>query len=183
MSTVVVADRRREQVVERVAGACREGRQAYWVCTLIEESEALQAQAAEDTAAALAEALDGLKVGLVHGRLKAAEKEAMMAAFKAGGIDLLVIYNSGRFRMGGRGSLAGLMPYGDANRIVVEMAGEVLTVVQDREREAVGPVLDPLGGHAAARRVGRQQRPVEKPDLSSRTVSHDEAVADHAERG
>ena len=90
VSTVVVADRRREQVVERVAGACREGRQAYWVCTLIEESEALQAQAAEDTAAALAGALEGLRVGLVHGRLKAAEKQTVMTAFKAGEIDLLV---------------------------------------------------------------------------------------------
>ena len=90
VSTVVVADRRREQVVERVAGACREGRQAYWVCTLIEESEALQAQAAEETAAALAEALEGLRVGLVHGRLKGAEKESVMSTFKAGEIDLLV---------------------------------------------------------------------------------------------
>jgi ATP-dependent DNA helicase RecG len=90
VSTVVVADSRRDQVVERIALDCREGRQAYWVCTLIEESEALQAQAAEDTAAALDEALQGLRVGLVHGRLKAADKEAMMAAFKAGGIDLLV---------------------------------------------------------------------------------------------
>ena len=50
---------------------------------------------------------------------------------EAGGIDLIIIYNSGRFRMAGRGSLAGLMPYGDANGIVIEMAGEVLTVVQD----------------------------------------------------
>jgi len=90
VSTVVVADGRRGQVVERVAGACREGRQAYWVCTLIEESEALQAQAAEDTAATLSEALEGLRIGLVHGRLKAAEKESVMAAFKAGDIDLLV---------------------------------------------------------------------------------------------
>ncbi|MCB1723350.1 MAG: ATP-dependent DNA helicase RecG [Chromatiaceae bacterium] len=90
VSTVVVADSRRDQVVERVALACREGRQAYWVCTLIEESEALQAQAAEDTAAALTEALDGLRIGLVHGRMKATDKEAVMAAFKAGGIDLLV---------------------------------------------------------------------------------------------
>jgi ATP-dependent DNA helicase RecG len=90
VSTVVVAGRRRDQVVERVAMACRDGRQAYWVCTLIEESEALQAEAAEDTAAALGEALQGLRVGLVHGRLKAAEKAAAMAAFKAGEIDLLV---------------------------------------------------------------------------------------------
>jgi len=90
VSTVVINDRRRDQVVERVARACMEGRQAYWVCTLIEESEALQCQAAEDTAAALGEALDGLRIGLVHGRLKAADKEAVMGAFKAGEIDLLV---------------------------------------------------------------------------------------------
>jgi ATP-dependent DNA helicase RecG len=90
VSTVVVADARRQQVVERIALACREGHQAYWVCTLIEESEALQAQAAEDTAEILTEALQGLRVGLVHGRLKATEKEAVMAGFKAGAIDLLV---------------------------------------------------------------------------------------------
>jgi len=90
VSTVVVADSRRDQVLERVAGACVEGRQAYWVCTLVEESEVLQAQAAEDTAAALTEVLEGLRVGLVHGRLKGTQKEAVMAAFKAGEIDLLV---------------------------------------------------------------------------------------------
>ncbi|MES9897616.1 MAG: ATP-dependent DNA helicase RecG [Sedimenticola sp.] len=90
VKTVVISDARREEVVARVDGACREGRQAYWVCTLIEESEALQCQAAEETEVLLAAALPGLRVGLVHGRLKAAEKEAMMAAFKAGDIDLLV---------------------------------------------------------------------------------------------
>jgi ATP-dependent DNA helicase RecG len=90
VATVAVADTRRAQVVERVAHACAEGRQAYWVCTLIEESEALQAQAAEDTAAALTEALDGLAIGLVHGRLKAADKAAVMQQFKDGAIDLLV---------------------------------------------------------------------------------------------
>jgi ATP-dependent DNA helicase RecG len=90
VTTVAIADTRREQVVERVARACAEGRQAYWVCTLIEESETLQAQAAEDTAAVLAEALEGLRVGLVHGRLKAPEKAAVMAGFKAAEIDLLV---------------------------------------------------------------------------------------------
>ena len=89
-TTVVVADKRRAEVIERVARACSEGRQAYWVCTLIEESEALQCEAAEDTASALAEALEGLRIGLVHGRLKAAEKESVMAAFKSAEIDLLV---------------------------------------------------------------------------------------------
>lgn len=90
VSTVVVTESRRDQVIERVALACREGRQAYWVCTLIEESEALQCQAAEDTALLLTEALQGLRIGLVHGRLKGPDKEAVMAAFKAGEIDLLV---------------------------------------------------------------------------------------------
>lgn len=90
VETVVVPDSRRDQVVQRVRLACAEGRQAYWVCTLIEESESLQCQAAEATAAQLAEALPDLKVGLVHGRMKADEKERMMVAFAGGEIDLLV---------------------------------------------------------------------------------------------
>ena len=90
VKTVVVSDSRRDEVIERVRGACRAGRQAYWVCTLIEESESLQCQAAEETARQLAEELEGLEVGLVHGRLDPREKEAVMAAFKAGETDLLV---------------------------------------------------------------------------------------------
>jgi ATP-dependent DNA helicase RecG len=90
VTTAVISDRRRDEVVARVRAACAEGRQAYWVCTLIEESESLQCQAAEDTAAQLAAALPQLRIGLVHGRLKSADKEALMAAFKAGELDLLV---------------------------------------------------------------------------------------------
>ncbi|TXS92412.1 ATP-dependent DNA helicase RecG [Parahaliea aestuarii] len=90
VTTVLIDAARREQVVERVAAACADGRQAYWVCTLVEESDVLQAQAAESTAQELAEALPELRVGLIHGRLKAAEKEAVMAAFKAGELQLLV---------------------------------------------------------------------------------------------
>ncbi|MFP4131634.1 MAG: ATP-dependent DNA helicase RecG, partial [Thiohalospira sp.] len=90
VETVAVPDSRRPEVVERVGRACAEGRQAYWVCTLIEESEASAAQAAEQTAAELGEALPELRVGLVHGRLRPEEKEAVMAAFKAGELDLLV---------------------------------------------------------------------------------------------
>jgi ATP-dependent DNA helicase RecG len=91
VTTVAVPDTRRDQVVERVHKVCtEEQRQAYWVCTLIEESEALQCQAAEDTANQLAEALPDLRIGLVHGRLKSAEKEAVMQAFKAHELDLLV---------------------------------------------------------------------------------------------
>ncbi len=91
VETVVLSDERREEVVAHVHNACAsEGRQAYWVCTLIEESEVLQCQAAEDTAALLKEALIGLRVGLVHGRMKSADKEAVMAQFKSGELDLLV---------------------------------------------------------------------------------------------
>ena len=90
VKTAVVDDRRREEVIDRVRAVCREGAQAYWVCTLIEESEALQCQAAEDTARMLAERLPELRVGLVHGRMKPAEREAVMQAFKAGEMDLLV---------------------------------------------------------------------------------------------
>ncbi|WP_258808190.1 ATP-dependent DNA helicase RecG [Pseudidiomarina sp. CB1] len=91
VTTVAIPDTRREQVVARVHKVCtEEKRQAYWVCTLIEESEALQCQAAEDTANQLAAALPDLRIGLVHGRLKSAEKEAVMQAFKAHELDLLV---------------------------------------------------------------------------------------------
>lgn len=90
VETVVIPDNRRDDVVARVHRACQEGRQVYWVCTLIEESEVLQCQAAEDTATALAEALPEVRVGLVHGRLKSDAKEKVMRAFKQGEIDLLV---------------------------------------------------------------------------------------------
>jgi ATP-dependent DNA helicase RecG len=90
VETVVVQDTRRDEVVQRAHMACKEGRQAYWVCTLIEESEALQCQAAQDTAKQLSEALPELRVGLVHGRMKSADKEHVMAAFKRGEINLLV---------------------------------------------------------------------------------------------
>jgi len=90
VNTIVVSDQRREEVIQRVRHACEEGKQAYWVCTLIEESEALQCQAAEDTAILLQEHLAGLSIGLVHGRLKAQEKADIMARFKAGEIQLLV---------------------------------------------------------------------------------------------
>lgn len=90
IETIVIPDSRRDDVIERVRSACTDGRQAYWVCTLIEESEALQCQAAEVSAQELAERLPGLKVGLVHGRLKSAEKADVMNSFKQGELDLLV---------------------------------------------------------------------------------------------
>ncbi|WFE70307.1 ATP-dependent DNA helicase RecG [Halomonas sp. M1] len=90
VKTVVVSDERRPEVVERIRNACSDGRQAYWVCTLIEESEVLQCQAAEVTREELTHALPALSIGLIHGRMKASEKVAVMEAFKTGELDLLV---------------------------------------------------------------------------------------------
>jgi len=90
VATVALANTRRAEIVERIRSACAEGRQAYWVCTLIEESDLLQAQAAEATFAELTAALAGIRVGFVHGRMKPAEKQAAMQAFKAGATALLV---------------------------------------------------------------------------------------------
>ena len=88
--TKLVSATRRDDVLARVRGACLAGGQAYWVCPLIEESEKLQLQTAQDTYASLMQQLPELRVGLVHGRLKSDEKQAVMAAFQAGEIDLLV---------------------------------------------------------------------------------------------
>jgi ATP-dependent DNA helicase RecG len=90
VKTVVLADARRDEVVQRIRTACLEGRQAYWVCPLIDESEEMPYQAAEETAAALKAALPSLSVGLVHGRMPPAAKEGTMRRFKDGKIQLLV---------------------------------------------------------------------------------------------
>jgi len=90
VQTVVVTEQRRAEIVARILSACRAGRQVYWVCPLIEESEELRYQAAEETAAVLAEALPELRVGLVHGRMPPAKKDQVMHAFKAGQIQVLV---------------------------------------------------------------------------------------------
>ena len=90
VTTAVIAGDRRPEVIERIRVALAEGRQAYWVCPLIEESEVLEAEAAETTAAELERQLPDFRVGLVHGRMKPAEKQAVMDAFKGGEIRLLV---------------------------------------------------------------------------------------------
>ncbi len=90
VQTVVLSAERRPELVERIRAACAEGRQAYWVCTIIDESDEVIAQAAQTTFESLSSALPGLRVGFVHGRMKAREKQATMRAFKAGDIDLLV---------------------------------------------------------------------------------------------
>ncbi len=90
VETVVLSEQRREAVLQRVHQACLNGRQAYWVCTLIEESEVLQCQAAEHTHEFLSKQLPDLSIGLVHGRMKADEKKLVMQSFKAGDIVLLI---------------------------------------------------------------------------------------------
>tara|TARA_R110002020_G_scaffold13380_12_gene48375 strand:+ start:5411 stop:7534 length:2124 start_codon:yes stop_codon:yes gene_type:complete len=90
VTTVAVSGERRAEVVERIRAACAEGRQAYWVCTLIEDSEEVEAQAAQSTFEQLGAALPELRLGLLHGRMRPAEKQAVMARFKAGELHLLV---------------------------------------------------------------------------------------------
>jgi len=90
VKTTVIPSTRRPEVISRISDWVGGGRQVYWVCTLVEESEVLQCEAAENTALALADALPKVRVALVHGRMKSAEKDAVMARFKAGEAGLLV---------------------------------------------------------------------------------------------
>jgi len=89
ITTVTIDRARRDEVIERIAINCKEGKQAYWVCPLVDDSNTLNAQAAEATYADLSERLD-IRIGMVHGKMKGAEKQAVMAAFKNGELDLLV---------------------------------------------------------------------------------------------
>lgn len=90
ISTSIVASSRRAEIIVRIREACGAGRQAYWVCPLIEESEAIACQAATNTAEELRQSLPELNIGLIHGRMKAKDKEAIMQAFQKGEIHLLV---------------------------------------------------------------------------------------------
>ena len=89
ITTVTIDRNRRDEVIERIAINCEAGRQAYWVCSLVEESSVLDAQAAEATYEDLNERLD-IRIGLVHGKMKSADKQAVMQDFKAGNLDLLI---------------------------------------------------------------------------------------------
>ena len=90
INTIIVSNDRRKEVIDRIKNACNEGKQVYWICTLVEESETLQCQAAESTAEILSKNLTDINVGLVHGRLKSDEKTQIMSLFKSGDIQLLV---------------------------------------------------------------------------------------------
>ncbi len=90
ITTVAMSERRREEIIERINTSCQQGAQAYWVCSLIEESESLQSQAAEDTHALLAKKMPALNIGLLHGRMKSVEKEKIMQDFIQNKIHVLV---------------------------------------------------------------------------------------------
>lgn len=90
VNTVVLPNTRREEVQDRIRLACARGRQAYWVCPLIDESDKLQAEAASKTAETLMTVLNGVRVALIHGKMKPLEKDRLMQAFRAAEIDLLV---------------------------------------------------------------------------------------------
>ena len=90
VQTIALSGERRPELVERIRAACAEGRQAYWVCTLIDDSDEVVAQAAQTTFEQLSAAMPELRIALVHGRMKASDKQATMRAFKQGEVDLLV---------------------------------------------------------------------------------------------
>ncbi|MDC0610046.1 ATP-dependent DNA helicase RecG [Vibrio sp.] len=90
IQTVAIPDTKRDDIIKRIHDACLEGKQAYWVCTLIDESEVLEAQAAEEICQELQRKLPDIKIGLVHGRMKATEKQSVMQQFKNNELNLLV---------------------------------------------------------------------------------------------
>jgi ATP-dependent DNA helicase RecG len=151
VDTAVVPETRRADVVQRVHAACAGGQQAYWVCTLIDESDALEAQAAEDTRDELARALPDLRVALVHGRMKPAEKEAVMARFKAGEIQLLVATTV--IEVGVDVPNASLMIIDNAERLGLSQLHQLRGRVGRGARKSVCVMLyrAPLGATARAR--------------------------------
>jgi ATP-dependent DNA helicase RecG len=146
VKTVVMPESRRDDVVAHIRQACLEGRQAYWVCPLIDESEAVRYQAAEETAAALAEALPEVRLGLVHGRMNPTQKDAAMQRFKRGELSLLVATT--------------------VIEVGVDVPNASLMIVENAERLGLAQL------HQLRGRVGRGSHPsscllLYKPPLSS----------------
>jgi ATP-dependent DNA helicase RecG len=165
--TVVLPDARRDEVVARIEAACRAGRQAYWVCPLIDESETVRHQAAEETAAALAVALPDIRIGLVHGRMPGSRKDAVMSAFKGGDLDLLVattvievgvdvpnaslmiIENAERMGLAQLHQLRGRVGRGTVESTCVLLYAPPLSLIA---RERLGVLRDTSDGFEVARR-------------------------------
>jgi len=151
VKTVAFEAGRRPEIIERIGVAISEGRQAYWVCTLIEESDALQAEAAEQAFATLTDALHLHKVGLVHGRMKTREKEAVMLAFKQREIDLLVATTV--IEVGVDVPNASLMVIENAERLGLSQLHQLRGRVGRGEAESTCVLLyqNPLSGNAKER--------------------------------
>ncbi|HEY9280065.1 MAG TPA: ATP-dependent DNA helicase RecG [Eoetvoesiella sp.] len=174
--TKLVADTRREEVLAHVMTEVRSGRQAYWVCPLVEESEALQLQTAVDTHARLVEALPEMRVGLIHGRLKPLEKTQIMDAFRAGELDVLVattvievgvdvpnaslmiIEHAERFGLAQLHQLRGRVGRGSAQSVCVLMYQGPLSQVARQRLRAMYETTD---GFEIARRDLQQRGPGE----------------------
>jgi ATP-dependent DNA helicase RecG len=174
--TKLVAEARRGEVVDHVRSAVAEGRQAYWVCPLIEESEALELQTALETFEALTQELDGLRVGLVHGRLPAGEKAAAMDAFTAGAVDvlvattvievgvdvpnasLMVIEHAERFGLAQLHQLRGRVGRGTAESVCVLLYRTPLSATA---RERLRTLYETTDGFEIARRDLQQRGPGE----------------------
>lgn len=167
METVVLSVARRDEVLSRVRGACVGGRQVYWVCTLIEANELLECRAAEDSAQDLIKALPGLHVALIHGRMKGEEKSRIMAAFRAGEIDVLVattvievgvdvpnasvmiIENAERLGLSQLHQLRGRIGRGEAHGVCVLMYQPPLS---EQSRERLAAMRETHDGFEIARR-------------------------------
>ncbi|TVQ40811.1 MAG: ATP-dependent DNA helicase RecG [Wenzhouxiangella sp.] len=151
VTTVAASQSRRDQVIERLRAALAEGRQAYWVCPLIEESDLLQAEAAETRAAELTRSLAGIRVGLVHGRMKPADKQQVMDDFSAGRIRLLVATTV--IEVGVDVPNAGLMMIENAERLGLSQLHQLRGRVGRGSDQAACVLLyrPPLGDMARAR--------------------------------
>ncbi|MGA9991919.1 MAG: ATP-dependent DNA helicase RecG [Thiobacillaceae bacterium] len=149
--TKLVSSNRRDEVLARVRRICQEGGQAYWVCPLIEESDKLQLQTALDTHATLRAQLPELSIGLIHGRMKAEEKNAAMAGFKSGVLQLLVATTV--IEVGVDVPNASLMAIEHAERMGLAQLHQLRGRVGRGSRESVCVLLyqEPLGELARAR--------------------------------
>ena len=159
VTTSIVADSKRAQLIDSVRRACAEGQQVYWVCTLVEESEAMQCEAAENTWQALREQLAGIEVGLVHGRMKAAEKDAAVQAFKAGEIKVLVATT--------------------VIEVGVDAPSASIIIIENPERLGLSQI------HQLRGRVGRGERAsycilLVRNDLSAHSAQRLEVIRGHA---
>ncbi len=160
ITTVAIPDSRRDHIIERIREVCQQGAQAYWVCSLIEESDALQSQAATDTHAYLQSQLPGLRVGLLHGRLKSAEKDSVMQEFINQkihvlvattvievGVDvpnasLMIIENAERFGLAQLHQLRGRVGRGDKQSNCVLLYKAPLRDVAKKRLEALREISD-----------------------------------------